>query len=104
MNPYEVLGLPVTATKKQELAAYRTKAKQYHPDINTTADAEPMMKRINAAYDMIMKGYQTRPMPIVPPTRGGVWVNVTVPGFGTIFTNVINARVDSNIGDFTIHF
>ncbi len=63
MNPYEVLGLPLTATRKQIDVAYRAKAKRYHPDINTAAEANARMARINEAYEMITKGWRPAPAP-----------------------------------------
>ena len=56
-NPYEVLGVPETATDEQVKTAYRELAKKYHPDNyhdSPLADlAEEKMKVINEAYDRI---------------------------------------------------
>lgn len=56
-NPYEVLGVPETATDEEIKNAYRKLAKKYHPDNyanSPLADvAEQKMKEINEAYDTI---------------------------------------------------
>jgi curved DNA-binding protein CbpA len=33
-DPYEILGIPSTATASQVKLAYRRLARQYHPDLN----------------------------------------------------------------------
>ena len=58
-NPYDVLGIPSTATDEQVKAAYRELAKKYHPDNygdNPLSDlAEEKMQEINEAYDAIIR-------------------------------------------------
>lgn len=55
-SPYEVLGVPTTATDDQIKAAYRKLAKQYHPDLNGgSAASEAKMKEINEAYNLLIK-------------------------------------------------
>ena len=57
-DPYQVLGVPSTATDEEVKKAYRDLARKYHPDNyhdNPLADlAQERMKEINEAYDMIM--------------------------------------------------
>lgn len=53
-DPYEVLGLPPTATDDEVKAAYKQLARRYHPDVNPSPEAEERMKQINAAYDEII--------------------------------------------------
>ncbi|NCA80766.1 MAG: hypothetical protein EOM76_11400, partial [Sphingobacteriia bacterium] len=59
MGPYNVLGVPNTASDDEIKQAYRELARKYHPDKyinNPLADlAQDKMKQINEAYDMIMK-------------------------------------------------
>ena len=73
MNPYEVLGVPETATDEQIRQAYLNLVKRYHPDqyVNNPLSslAQEKLKAINEAYDIITKqrqknsrsgGYNTR--------------------------------------------
>ncbi|MBO4467753.1 MAG: DnaJ domain-containing protein [Clostridia bacterium] len=57
-NPYEVLGVPKTASDDEIKSAYRELARKYHPDNysdNPLSDlASEKMQEINEAYDQIM--------------------------------------------------
>lgn len=59
-DPYEVLGVPRSATQEQVKAAYRELAKKYHPDrfIDSplAENANKKMQEINEAYDAIISG------------------------------------------------
>ena len=50
---YEVLGLSKGASEDDIKKAYRKLAKQYHPDINKSPDAEAKFKEINEAYEVL---------------------------------------------------
>ena len=56
-NPYEVLGVPPTATDEEVKKAYRALARKYHPDKYRDSDladlASEKMKEVNAAYEEI---------------------------------------------------
>lgn len=50
---YEVLGVSRDATAEELQRAYRKLARQYHPDVNKSPDAEDKFKEINEAYHML---------------------------------------------------
>lgn len=50
---YEVLGLSKGASEDEIKRAYRKLAKQYHPDVNKSPDAETKFKEINEAYSVL---------------------------------------------------
>lgn len=56
-NKYEkscdILGVEYNADKYQIKLAYRKKAKEYHPDLNKSANATEMFQKINNAYDFL---------------------------------------------------
>ncbi len=53
-DPYAVLGVPRDASEETVTAAYRTLAKQYHPDLNPgDTAAAARMREINEAYTSI---------------------------------------------------
>lgn len=59
-NPFEVLGIPNTASDAEVKTAYRNLAKKYHPDnYNNAPDiaevAAEKMREVNEAYNTIMK-------------------------------------------------
>lgn len=47
---YEVLGISRTASQDEIKSAFRNLARQYHPDVNKSPDAEEKFKEINEAF------------------------------------------------------
>jgi molecular chaperone DnaJ len=50
---YEVLGVSRGADREEIKKAYRRLARQYHPDVNKSGDAEERFKEINEAYEIL---------------------------------------------------
>ena len=50
---YEVLGVPRNATQEEIKKAYKRLARQYHPDVNKSPEAEEKFKEINEAYQVL---------------------------------------------------
>ena len=50
---YEVLGITKNATEKDIKKAYRKLAFEYHPDKNTTEEAQQIFTKIGEAYDIL---------------------------------------------------
>lgn len=50
---YEVLGVGRDADENAIKSAYRKLARQYHPDVNKSEDAEERFKEINEAYEVL---------------------------------------------------
>ncbi|MBM4464191.1 MAG: molecular chaperone DnaJ [Chloroflexi bacterium] len=50
---YEVLGVGRSASQDEIKKAYRRLARQYHPDVNKSPDAEARFKEINEAYQVL---------------------------------------------------
>jgi len=50
---YEVLGIPKGSSGDDIKKAYRKLARQYHPDVNKSHDAEAKFKELNEAYEVL---------------------------------------------------
>lgn len=50
---YKILGVDKKATEKEIKSAYRKLAKKYHPDINSSPDAEARFKEVNEANEVL---------------------------------------------------
>lgn len=50
---YTVLGISETATLPEIKKAFRWMAMKWHPDKNKSAEAEAMMKQLNAAHEVL---------------------------------------------------
>lgn len=56
---YKTLGVPRTASQKDITKAYRKLARKYHPDSNSSPQAEEKFKEISVAYS-VLKDKETR--------------------------------------------
>lgn len=52
-NYYQILNVSQTATQEEIKKAFRTLAKQYHPDVNPNRDANEIMQQITEAYEVL---------------------------------------------------
>lgn len=59
-DPYRILGVPRTATKDEVQAAYKKKARELHPDVNSAPDAEERFRELTAAYAILRDDEQRR--------------------------------------------
>jgi DnaJ-domain-containing protein 1 len=50
---YSVLGIDSHVTEEEIKKAFRGLARQYHPDVNSSPDAEAKFKQINEAYSVL---------------------------------------------------
>ncbi|HVX02332.1 MAG TPA: DnaJ domain-containing protein [Nitrososphaera sp.] len=55
---YATLGVPERASQLEIKKAYRRLARKYHPDRNGTSHAEDMIKKINAAYEVLSDAHK----------------------------------------------
>lgn len=53
LDYYHILGITSTASPKEIVAAYRTKCKLLHPDVNPRADATAQMQLVNEAHQVL---------------------------------------------------
>jgi DnaJ-class molecular chaperone len=52
-DPYDVLGVPRTATDDQIRKAYLKLVKELHPDVNPSKTAEERFKKVTAAHEIV---------------------------------------------------
>lgn len=52
-DPYSVLGVKSTATQAEIQAAYKRKARELHPDVNQSSDAQERFRELVDAYELL---------------------------------------------------
>ena len=55
-DPYDILGVPRSATPEQIREAHRKLAKKFHPDLNKTAEAGASAGRRREDYEFLQAG------------------------------------------------
>jgi curved DNA-binding protein len=90
---YAILGVPRNATQEEIKRAYKRLARQYHPDVNKSPEAEEKFKEINEAYAVlsdpekrkIYDTYGTTTPPPPPPPGGYDFSGFDVEDFSDFF-------------------
>jgi molecular chaperone DnaJ len=82
---YEILGVPKNATNDELKSAFRRLARQYHPDVNKSPDAEERFKEINEAYAVLSDDDKRAAYDRYG--HAGVRGQYGAPDFGVDFTN-----------------
>lgn len=73
-DPYVVLGVPRSASRRQMAEAYRRLAKRHHPDVDSNPAAAERMRRINAAW-RALSDRGTRAQDAAPGASSAHWTS-----------------------------
>ena len=55
---YEILGVSRDASEAEIKKAFRHRARELHPDVNKSANAEEEFKELNEAYDVLSDAHK----------------------------------------------
>ena len=92
---YQILGVPRNATDEEIKRAYRRLARQYHPDVNRSKEAEEKFKEINEAYQVLSDPEKRR----LYDTYGEHWQEFQRGGVGA-GAGYTTSRVDFDFDPF----
>ncbi len=84
---YEILGVPRNASQEEIKRAYKRLARQYHPDVNKSPEAEERFKEINEAYQVLSdpeKRAQYDHFGRVGSRPEAAWTDPHIGGFGGV--------------------
>ncbi len=101
---YAILGVSRNATQEEIKRAYKRLARQYHPDVNKSPEAEEKFKEINEAYAVlsdpekrrIYDQYGTTQAPPPPPPGGWDFSEFEVEDFSDFFQSLFGAGLFGN--------
>jgi len=96
---YAILGVPRNATQEEIKRAYKRLARQYHPDVNKSPEAEERFKEINEAYAVLSDPekrklydtYGTATPPPPPPPGGYDFSGFEVEDFSDFFQELFGS-------------
>src|SRR5439155_14131402 len=105
---YKILGVPKSASTEDIKKAYRKLARQYHPDVSKSPQAEKRFKEVNEANEVLSDPEKRKRYDQVGPDfaryanaggpgRGFAWTYTGQPGQGRTFGG-------EDLGDFSDFF
>lgn len=103
---YVILGVPRNATQEEIKRAYKRLARQYHPDVNKSPEAEERFKEITEAYAVlsdpekrrVYDTYGTATPPPPPPPGGYDFSGFDVEDFSDLFQELFGTGLFGGMG------